>query len=244
MKIKKSKIESYSPINLIKTIPTRAKVSLANINSKKEYRGVTSNLCLEKLIKDFEFHTVLDVGSGKGDHAKIFTKNNKAVTTIDLGTSKYYQEIKDTNIAINHINTDFNNYVTEIKFDLCWCSHILEHQNNIGLFLEKVKSVTKNGGIIAITVPPFKHNLVGGHLSIWNAAILTYNLVMAGIDCKDAKLLKYGYNISIIARNTHFELPADLDYDIGDLERLKDRFPFDAKQNTPGDIIEKNWFSR
>src|SRR5690606_31261177 len=47
---------------------------------------------LKKLIEDFDFETVLDVGSGEGKHSECLKMHNKKVTAIDFGTSVYYQK--------------------------------------------------------------------------------------------------------------------------------------------------------
>lgn len=48
---------------------------------------------------------------------------------------------------------DFNTYNFDEKFDCVWSCHVLEHQLNVQSFLERVISCTKDGGVIAITVP-------------------------------------------------------------------------------------------
>ncbi len=89
---------------------------------------ILSGHALQKLIKDYKFTTVLDVGSGAGDHARIFKNNSKKVTALDFGKSIYalkkglnYQNIKQ-------IEEDFYEYNTNQKFDCLWASHVLEHQ--------------------------------------------------------------------------------------------------------------------
>jgi hypothetical protein len=83
---------------------------------------------------------------------------------------------------------------------LVWCSHVLEHQPNAGLFLAKLIRDCRDGGILAITVPPAKTEIVGGHVSLWNAGLLLYRLALTGIDCRDARVKTYGYNVSVIVR--------------------------------------------
>lgn len=200
--------------------------------------GTLSKDALEFVIKNITFDTVLDIGCGSGVHSSVFESYDKKVTSIDLGSSRYYQNNKNSTIVAN-----FMSWSTVEKFDLVWCSHILEHQKNIGLFIEKVYDYTKEGGYLCITVPPRKDEIVGGHLTIWNAGLLLYNLIINGIDCKNAKVKSYGYNISVLVKKTQkINLDSlNLSYDIGDIEKLSEYFPVQAVQNFNGNIKEINW---
>lgn len=176
---------------------------------------------------------ILDIGSGKGEHAQWLRGKGFQVTTTDILESDY--------------PGDFNKIWGQIKkaeggFDAVWCSHCLEHQRDPGSFLEKVFAMAKpQVGIVAITVPPLKEALVGGHLLLYTTLSLVYNVVVSGIDCKKASIKKYDYNISLITRRVEFELP-QLNFDYGDIEKLKDYFPVEVYQNVPGfEYNEVNW---
>ena len=73
-------------------------------------------------------------------------------------------------------------------------------------YSEKINSILKEGGVLAITVPPLKNEIVGGHLSLWNSGILLYQLVVAGFDCREAIVKKYGYNISVIVKKNKINI--------------------------------------
>ena len=83
------------------------------------------------------------------------------------------------------------------------------------------------GGILAITVPPTRNTIVGGHVSNWNAGLLLYHLVLAGFNCKNANILKYYYNISIIVKkNTINSVNLEsLSFDTGDTRKIKPFLP-------------------
>ena len=76
----------------------------------------------------------------------------------------------------------------------------MEHQINVNSFLEKIRKDLKEDGFLCITVPPAKHKMVGGHVTIWNPLLLIYNVVLAGFDCKNVAVKKYDYNISLFLR--------------------------------------------
>ena len=170
-------------------------------------------------VSGLEFSSVLDIGSGGGSHATHFRNLNKYVTTINLEPP--------ADIVGDYLETNVG------KHGLVWASHILEHQPNPNLFLKKC--FADCGRYFAVTVPPLKHEIVGGHVSLWNAGLLLYNMILAGWDCHDAKVMTYGYNISVVVEKKKASLP-ELSMDHGDIELLAEFFPFDAKQGFNGNI--------
>ena len=195
---------------------------------------------LYKLIKDFEFDTVLDIGAGSGEHAVVLKNQGKKVTALDFGTSVYAKESCDNYLGINKINVDFFAFETNEKYDCIWASHVLEHQSDPGAFIRRCIDLTKDNGVICITVPPLKNKIVGGHLTLWNAGLLLYQLVFNGLDCHNASICSYGYNVTIIVRKKLRE-NVDLDYDYGDISRLKEFFPPFVDEPFYGIINKWNW---
>lgn len=178
-----------------------------------------------------EFDTVLDIGCGKGQHHTNFTNAGKQCTPTDW---------------VGHfpgvVVGDFNKLNFMELFDVTWAAHVLEHQLNVHQFLDKMIALTKDNGWLVITVPPMKHDIVGGHVTLWNCGLLLYNLTMAGIDCRDIKLKQYGYNCTAIVQKKQFVVPwKQLTMGNGDIETLKNWMPDFAKQGFNGDIKEWNW---
>jgi SAM-dependent methyltransferase len=234
-----------------KSSTTSAKATLGTIEAdisglcgtfeKEPIRGFK---VLEKFLM-CDFNSVLDVGAGSLEHTQIFVNNRKTVDICDYGNSVYYENKNDA--VINSINSifigDFNTINFNKTYDALWCCHILEHQLNVNMFLKKVNSLINEGGYLGIVVPPRKPFIVGGHVTLWNAGLLLYNLILAGFDCsEDCKIIQYDYNIGIIVKKKTINLlPNDLSMDKGDIEKLAQYFPFDAKHNFNGDIVEFNW---
>ena len=207
-------------------------ISLFGINIRKskskfaERSQKVLNYCLTE-----NFKSVLDVGSGGGWHAKEFAKNGSKVTCIDYGKSIYAKSYK-TEESINLIIADFNNWITNEKYELIWASHIFEHQENVGKFINKLIKLCSKNGKIAITVPYPHRHIWGGHLSIWTPGLLIYNIVIQGIDMSNAKLL-YGYKeFSVIFSPNFKDLPKDLSFDKGDVQKLKKFFPSKFSENS------------
>ena len=186
---------------------------------------ILSKDALDKLLT-YDFQTVLDIGSGLGKHARILREHGKTVTTISL--------IPPADIVGDFMLADVD------KVDCIWASHVLEHQLNVNAFLKRCYELLKDDGILTITVPPLKHLVVGGHLNLFNAGTLLYNLILAGFDCRQAKVKSYGYNISVIVRKTPLELP-ELVMDFDDIRTLIPYFPFPVVNIFDGQIEEHNW---
>lgn len=155
---------------------------------------------------------IIDVGSGPQElHAKILREDGHTVDTCDFHEGATYRG-------------NFNEIEIPVQYDGVWSSHCLEHQLNVNAYLKKVASCCKEGGYICITVPPLKSTIVGGHVTLWNPGLLIYNTVLAGLDCSDAMVKKYGYNISIIVKKKSFVMP-ELHFVGTDLGLLRPYFP-------------------
>ena len=208
------------------------------IQPKCRYPEIMGGCALEALIDHCDFETVLDVGSGAGKHADILEAAGKRVTAIDFGVSVYFQQKTSHR---TDIIADYYSYQFEQPFDCIWASHVLEHQPNPNAFLAKTHRDLKEGGWLAITVPPLKHQIVGGHLSLWNAGLLLYQLVFAGFDCSSASIRTYGYNVSVITKKKSIETMPELHYDNGDIDRLARFFPAGLTEGFDGVIKRLNW---
>ena len=176
---------------------------------------------------DYPWQSCLDIGAGAGVHSNIMRKHGRTTVTIDSG--------HDADIREDYLRVD----VSE-SYKAIWCSHTLEHQVNPGLFLTKMFGDLQDGGVLAVTVPPAKHQIVGGHVTLWNAGLLLYQLILAGFDCSAARVGVYGYNISVIVQKRRALLP-ELRHDAGDIETLAHLFPVPVQQGFDGQLGNINW---
>lgn len=145
---------------------------------------------LIQLIAGYEFTSVLDVGSGDGQHSSIFRAAGKNVTSIDK-----FNPNADTNI-------DFLDIVDDKKYDVVFCSHVVEHQRNIGIFLDAIYKILSDNGILCIIGPNHDPNkLIEGHLTTWALPFAIQQLVLAGFDLSDANIFSlYDWETSIICK--------------------------------------------
>lgn len=196
---------------------------------------------LRRLMEYDDVKSVLDVGSGAGAHAAVMRANGKMVTTVSLEA------------PADHLCDYVGNRQIKSGFDAIWASHVLEHQPNVNAFLVQCFSDLRNDGVLAVTVPPHKPNVVGGHLTTWNAGILLYNLIIAGFDCREARVSDcYSsgtapdgkpyprYNLSVIVRKRKAELPP-LRFDAGDVARLAEFFPCPVTDGFDGRLPSIRW---
>ena len=173
---------------------------------------------LETLNKflEYDFKTVLDIGCGDGEHAQKMLAAGRLVTTISLKPP--------ATIVNDYMDYEFT------SFDAIWCCHVLEHQSNVGLFLGKIYRELVMGGPLAITVPPLKKKIKGGHLTLWTSGQLIYNLIVAGFDCSQARVKQYDSNISVLLTKKRADLPP-LGCNKGDIARIAKFYPKTVKHN-------------
>ncbi len=165
--------------------------------------------------------TVTDVGVGIGYTSRTFADLRYDVTGISLGDAP-----KSVVNIPRYTHIKKNVFDVELRHaDILWCSHILEHMQNVGMFLTKCRWLTKPGGMFCIVVPSDTQDfLVDGHLTFWTPAHLIINMVLAGFNCKEARWYTEGRDIALIVPRQ--DMPqVDLHYDTGDLEYLARYFP-------------------
>ena len=173
---------------------------------------------------------VLVIGDSSGQECELIYHNGHAVETCDWSQQRVLYEQTPMRPG---------------RYDGIWCSHTLEHCRNVGDVLDKLYIELTNGGVLGLVVPPLKHEIVGGHLSLWNAGLLLYNLVRAGFDCREAAVRSYAYNVAVVVR----KVPANYDaggltHDNGDIETLAPYFPLPVQQGFDGRLREVNWQPR
>lgn len=158
---------------------------------RKKTAALRAQYVFDKFISLAKGGDFLEVGCGNGAHterlrkAAIFTSH----TCIDLG---------DGHRSEDHIVGDFEQYDFGQRFDAIWTSHVLEHARNPGVFLDKLHATLKEGGLLALNVPPLRQRITTGHVSMWNPGLLLLQMVRAGFDCSEARIRQQGYNIGLI----------------------------------------------
>ena len=151
---------------------------IKSVEDQRNGKELRARDVMIELLATRDFETVLDVGCGGIGHMDVFEKCGKKVHKCDMNP-----RYKPTYVG-NFL--DIVDDIPDEKYDCIWCSHTLEHQLNPGIFLSQIKRILKEDGYFALTVPPMKHFIVGGHVNHWTTGMLLHNLVSVGFDCSNA----------------------------------------------------------
>src|SRR5437868_13865794 len=107
-------------VRLLHVRPVQGEITLASPIVPTHHFQIDWSLnTILRLIEEYDFETVLDIGSGAGEHTRFFRHYGKQVFSVDLDEGADYVG-------------DFNELMLDRQFDVVWCSHVLEHQRNVG----------------------------------------------------------------------------------------------------------------
>ena len=142
-----------------------------------------------------KFKTCLDIGSGEGVHTSILRHAGLVVFQVD----------KYSNTA--EYKVDFIEHEFDRKFDVIFCSHVIEHQRNVGLFLDKIFDLLSDDGVLIISAPNHSvETLEEGHLNSFLFPLFLQHMIHAGFDCKNGKYLSLVENSFIVSKATNFDI--------------------------------------
>ncbi|MGB1235301.1 MAG: class I SAM-dependent methyltransferase [Planktomarina sp.] len=190
-----------------------------------------------------DFQSVLDVGAGNLCASAAFVRAGKTVSATVNNSAHYDVHALRDDITF-HENVQIENFkLPGQTFDAVWCAHVVEHTMNPGLAIQSMRDLLNDDGVLFLSVPPFKDQVVGGHLSVgWNLGILIYFLLMSGFDVKNGSFVWHGYNVTAFVRKAPKQ-KFNVMGDAGDIEKLRPYFPdaLNAKQGFEGRIENINW---
>ena len=171
-------------------------------------------LSKKKFPKKFK---VLDIGGALGYHSKIMRSFGLSVDLIDKYESK--AEFKG----------DFNTHKFKSKYDMVFCSHVIEHQRNQGAFLDKIYDILNDDGDLVISGP--KHpaeRFIEGHISTTILPVFLQILIYAGFDCKNGKMMSLAgiENSFIVKKAKNFNLNERQETGYKWTEKHQERSPF------------------
>lgn len=189
----------------------------------------------------YKFSSILDIGAGGGGASRFLAMKGKKVTAIGMNFNWYGDLAKRDypNIEVmDDVAVCEMKIIEDESIEAIWCAHTLEHVRNVGKALDEMFRVLKPEGLLFLSVPPFSHDVVGGHISVgWNIGILMYNLIISGFDVKSGEFIKHKSNIAAFVRKKE-SLPFKVRLDTTDMETLKEHYP--PSIHYLGTVAEKN----
>ena len=206
MNLKSKSTSSKQNSNDLFTEQNSAKIDSGSIvlmpdNQRKEYAFEWGAFALIEFLGSCQsligekYKTALDIGSGLGVQTEIMRHAGLKVFQVDK-----YSETADFQV-------DFIDHEFKQKFDIIYCSHVIEHQRNVGAFLDKIFDILEDDGLLLISAP--KHpaeTLIEGHLNCFFTTYFIQHLIHAGFDCKNGKFLSCGgiENAAIVPKARNF----------------------------------------
>ena len=195
-------------------------------NDIKEYSITWGGLALIEFIVSernsigTKFKTCLDIGSGEGVHTAILRHAGLEVFQVDkYSTTSEYK-------------VDFIEHKFDRKFDVVFCSHVIEHQRNVGLFLDKIFDILSDDGVLIISAPKEDHNLIEGHLNSFIFPLFLQQMIHAGFDCKGGKFLSTIENSFIVSKADNFDMSERLENGYQWTEKHQNRSPIELKTSS------------
>jgi len=156
--------------------------NIDNLNQNKGRFKLISNNDLNK----FSDKKVLEIGGGRNSFVKVLPKKTEKWVA-DFSIEKSVKSILNGSYTGDFINLE----VKEKEFDFIFMFHVLEHFNNPGKVLNKIKTLLKKTGRVIIEVPNFEfesqkrsyYTLFHMHISLFTDLALTSMMTRYGFNC-------------------------------------------------------------
>lgn len=115
--------------------------------ARNRIKGALSILPVELKSK-----SVLDIGCGYGEILYCL-KNKYGCQVMGIEASGQASEYGRKLFSIPIYKFALEEFESKEKFDIIWCSHVLEHTANPSAFLKKIKSLLKSDGCLYLEAP-------------------------------------------------------------------------------------------
>lgn len=123
-----------------------------NYNYKNSVMGVATDYCASIFERYMAGSSVLELGPAEGVMTEIFFAKYKDYTAVE-GSEKFCKLLEEKFPNICVVNSYFENYQPNRKFDNIILGHVLEHVDNPVEILKLCKSWLNDGGVILSAVP-------------------------------------------------------------------------------------------
>ncbi|MDO1583753.1 methyltransferase domain-containing protein [Rhizobium oryzicola] len=196
---------------------------------------------LAKLLETHEFDTVLDFGAGWQRRCDMLLASGLSVSTIVRPETPLADLSAE---LIVHTGTVHSSVLPK-TFDCIIAINVLQQERDPQRFLRRLHDLLPERSILGLTVPALRHPMLQGELSIWNAGLVLYHLVLAGFDCSNVHCLTQEDEISVILEKNAID-PWGEDSPLPPLGSLRRHLPqaLDFVHEPAwfnGEIPELNW---
>lgn len=168
-------------------------------------------------------NTILDIGAGKGTLVNLL--NNSGLNAIGIEPNK-------GDLNNNILNINFDDWVTDQKFDIITILNTLEHVYSPKSTLKKIRSLLTNTGIVILSVPNvfninIKRNvdayLSNAHIYNFSSDTLINLLRSIGLSPSDIYYIPeiIGDKLYVVAKKSE---PIEVIYSIPDVDLIKSFF--------------------
>ena len=161
---------------------------------------------------------------------KHYNNNKEVFKFVQNSNLKVYSDLPSFQLSDETLAC-FNNEV-----DLAVLSQV-HRQRNVGDYLDSAFNALRVGGELVVVCPFYSNCIGSGNTNnLWNAGALLYNLILAGFDCKNAKVSTFTNEIQVYLVKSSRVVPRSVS-----ISSLNDFFPIEVYQHFNGNILEINW---
>jgi 2-polyprenyl-3-methyl-5-hydroxy-6-metoxy-1,4-benzoquinol methylase len=124
---------------------------------------------LQKINHNYSDLEVADFGCGIGGLLETFHKFYPSNKLYGFDFSKEAIKVARTNVPSAEFDVcDFIDGKLSRKFDIIFCTEVLEHTLYPKIFIKNISGYLKNNGFMIITVPDGRQDTYQGHINFWS----------------------------------------------------------------------------
>ncbi len=179
----------------------------------RHHRRIFSRI-LEQ-IPSKEIETIADIGCGEGSNLFFLVKQFPKAKLYGFDVSKTALEVAKKNINAEFSILDIQKEIPQEKFDLVFCSDVVEHLENDLAAIKNIRQVTRRYALIATVQGRMRQNEKSiGHVRNYAYGELEQKMRTAGL--KIIQIVEWGFPFySPVFRDVISMLPASEEFSYG-----------------------------
>jgi len=190
--------------------------TLASLSAHYEFKTSIKNVvdigCGNEYL-DLKYWASLTNDEDDGSPGAPLNISCTGIDKLNISSSPAYPNITTTQCDFNKVT----NFGLDKKFDVAWCSDVMQYSHNPLNFLNSLNNIMQDNGMLYLRVPStvnvvhnkFKNYTKAGYYSTFTLTQLIYLLALNGFDCNDAFFRKLPYTDMIEAITYKVSEPHD-----------------------------------